>query len=85
MVSGATTIGTGCEWYDLCGIAPLDQPNHSWQQISEFNSNLQQVNEYGDVQQRTCYLRTGATQHWIVSLSTLTSARTLMPNRCTEP
>lgn len=26
----------GCEWYDLWGVAPLDQPNHPWQDISVF-------------------------------------------------
>ena len=31
---------SGCEWYDLWGIAPLDQPNHAWQQISEFKRKL---------------------------------------------
>ena len=30
----------GCEWYDLWGVAPLDQPNHAWQQISEFKRKL---------------------------------------------
>jgi hypothetical protein len=30
----------GCEWYDLWGVAPLDQPDHSWQQISEFKRKL---------------------------------------------
>jgi len=27
---------SGCEWYDLWGVAPPDQPDHSWQQISAF-------------------------------------------------
>jgi lipid II:glycine glycyltransferase (peptidoglycan interpeptide bridge formation enzyme) len=27
---------SGCEWYDLWGVAPSDQPGHSWQQISAF-------------------------------------------------
>ncbi len=31
---------SGCEWYDLWGVAPLDQPNHAWQQISEFKRKL---------------------------------------------
>jgi lipid II:glycine glycyltransferase (peptidoglycan interpeptide bridge formation enzyme) len=26
----------GCEWYDFWGVAPLDQPDHVWQHISEF-------------------------------------------------
>ena len=31
-----TAKAWGCEWYDLWGVAPLDQPDHAWQQISEF-------------------------------------------------
>ena len=30
----------GCEWYDLWGVAPLDQRDHAWQQISEFKRKL---------------------------------------------
>jgi lipid II:glycine glycyltransferase (peptidoglycan interpeptide bridge formation enzyme) len=30
----------GCEWYDLWGVAPFDQPDHAWQQISEFKRKL---------------------------------------------
>jgi hypothetical protein len=30
----------GCEWYDLWGVAPLGQPDHAWQQISEFKRKL---------------------------------------------
>lgn len=26
----------GCEWYDLWGVAPPDEPDHEWQRISEF-------------------------------------------------
>lgn len=26
----------GCEWYDLWGVAPRDQPDHPWQDISVF-------------------------------------------------
>ena len=26
----------GCDWYDLWGLAPPEQPDHSWQQISVF-------------------------------------------------
>ena len=26
----------GCEWYDFWGVAPLDQPDHSWRDISVF-------------------------------------------------
>jgi lipid II:glycine glycyltransferase (peptidoglycan interpeptide bridge formation enzyme) len=31
---------SGCEWYDLWGVAPSDQPDHGWQQISEFKRKL---------------------------------------------
>src|SRR5262245_33730996 len=31
---------SGCEWYDLWGVAPLDQPDHAWQQISQFKRKL---------------------------------------------
>ena len=27
---------SGCEWYDLWGVAPLDQPDHPWRHISDF-------------------------------------------------
>jgi len=27
---------SGCEWYDMWGVAPVDQPDHSWRHISEF-------------------------------------------------
>ncbi|HSV34743.1 MAG TPA: peptidoglycan bridge formation glycyltransferase FemA/FemB family protein [Ramlibacter sp.] len=30
----------GCEWYDLWGVAPSGQPDHSWQQISDFKRKL---------------------------------------------
>ena len=30
----------GCDWYDLWGVAPLNQPDHAWQQISEFKRKL---------------------------------------------
>jgi lipid II:glycine glycyltransferase (peptidoglycan interpeptide bridge formation enzyme) len=26
----------GCEWYDLWGVAPPDEPDHDWQRISDF-------------------------------------------------
>jgi peptidoglycan pentaglycine glycine transferase (the first glycine) len=28
--------GWGYEWYDLWGVAPLDEPDHAWQAISKF-------------------------------------------------
>jgi lipid II:glycine glycyltransferase (peptidoglycan interpeptide bridge formation enzyme) len=31
---------SGCEWYDLWGVAPAGQPDHAWQQISEFKRKL---------------------------------------------
>jgi len=31
---------SGCEWYDLWGVAPPDQPDHGWHQISEFKRKL---------------------------------------------
>jgi peptidoglycan pentaglycine glycine transferase (the first glycine) len=31
---------SGCEWYDLWGVAPSDQPDHAWRQISEFKRKL---------------------------------------------
>lgn len=31
---------SGCEWYDLWGVAPSDQPGHAWRQISEFKRKL---------------------------------------------
>jgi peptidoglycan pentaglycine glycine transferase (the first glycine) len=31
---------SGCECYDLWGIAPPQQPEHSWQRISEFKHKL---------------------------------------------
>jgi len=31
---------SGCEWYDLWGVAPSDEPDHAWQQISEFKRKL---------------------------------------------
>ncbi|HXV39830.1 MAG TPA: peptidoglycan bridge formation glycyltransferase FemA/FemB family protein [Steroidobacteraceae bacterium] len=35
-----TAKAAGCEWYDLWGVAPPDQPDHAWQQISEFKRKL---------------------------------------------
>jgi peptidoglycan pentaglycine glycine transferase (the first glycine) len=35
-----TAKSQGCEWYDLWGVAPPDQPNHAWRQISEFKRKL---------------------------------------------
>jgi hypothetical protein len=30
----------GCEWYDLWGVAPPDQPDHPWHLISQFKRKL---------------------------------------------
>lgn len=35
-----TAKAWGCEWYDLWGVAPLDEPDHAWRQISEFKRKL---------------------------------------------
>jgi lipid II:glycine glycyltransferase (peptidoglycan interpeptide bridge formation enzyme) len=35
-----TAKAWGCEWYDLWGVAPLDRPDHAWQQMSEFKRKL---------------------------------------------
>jgi peptidoglycan pentaglycine glycine transferase (the first glycine) len=30
----------GCEWYDLYGVAPVDEPDHKWANISVFKRKL---------------------------------------------
>ena len=35
-----TAKAWGCDWYDLWGVAPLDQRDHAWQQISKFKRKL---------------------------------------------
>jgi lipid II:glycine glycyltransferase (peptidoglycan interpeptide bridge formation enzyme) len=30
----------GCDWYDLWGVAPPDQQDHAWKQISDFKRKL---------------------------------------------
>jgi lipid II:glycine glycyltransferase (peptidoglycan interpeptide bridge formation enzyme) len=30
----------GCDWYDMWGVAPADQPDHSLQRVSEFKRKL---------------------------------------------
>ena len=72
----------GCEWYDLWGITPANQPNHPWQNITAFKA------KFGGIEVRLVptldyVYDTAAYEHYLAKMgccSQYLTERTLKPN-----